>query len=165
MNIRFRIGVSVSLASIIGFGREFILNRPPGDSLAVLWDVISPTSLYLMFVVVGVVFLLFFLWPVLERVYFFLFPSVAFVGLRSELDNLGTHLYSVRTHDQIKIHKQYTNLFRKLEYLCLDYPKYKTHPSYFHDLAEFAHTRDFSGAKTLAKERRIREHSVDEIAA
>ena len=67
-------GLTISTAWIVGFGRELFVSRTPGDALAMLWEIISPQSFYLMLVVLGFGGLFYFGWPVASLVC----PSVRF---------------------------------------------------------------------------------------
>ena len=70
MDSRLRIGgLTFSVGWLIFVGRELFISRPPGESLAMLWEIISPTSLYLMLGVFGVASLAYFGWPVLGCVF------------------------------------------------------------------------------------------------
>ena len=73
MDNRLRIGGSTfSVGWLIFVGRELFISRPPGEALVMLWEIISPTSLYLMLGAFGIAALAYFGWPVLGCV----FPSI-----------------------------------------------------------------------------------------
>ena len=61
-------GFTISAAWIVGFGRELFISRTPGEALAMLWELISPQSFYIVMVVLGVGGALYFGWPLLGYV-------------------------------------------------------------------------------------------------
>ena len=56
-------GSTISLAWTLAFARELLIGRPPGKTLEMMWEIISPQSFNLFMFVLGCGSLAYFSWP------------------------------------------------------------------------------------------------------